>query len=86
MARLALIAAMTLALAGASAAAPKPADKPADPAPTSAAEPTDKPAPPPPVAKHCALPGGGTRVLTLKQKKCRVANACACADPCPPCP
>lgn len=88
MTRLALIAVLGLALAGSGAAAPKVPEKPADKpvAPPQAADAPAKPAPPPPVARHCTLPDGGTRVLTLKQKKCRVANACACADPCPPCP
>jgi hypothetical protein len=85
MARWAFAATLSVALACATAATPQPAERgPPAPQPPPAATPAPPP-PPPAVAKRCTLPGGGIRVLTHKQKKCRVANACACADPCSPC-
>jgi hypothetical protein len=47
--------------------------------------PPAKGAPAPPATAKCKLPGGGTRVLPLKQKQCRQRNHCSCAGPCPPC-
>lgn len=56
-----------------------PAEKATPPAPPP------KEAPAPPVAKKCTLPGGGVRVLTLKQKQCRQQAGCSCASVCQPC-
>jgi hypothetical protein len=65
-----------------------PPDEPAAPAPPEKAAPVPQPAPAAgsPVAKKCQLPGGGVRVLTLKQKQCRQQAACTCAQSCPACP
>ena len=55
------------------------ADQPAEKAPEKAA------APPAKVQRKCTLPGGGVRVLTLKQKQCRQQVNCTCVSACPAC-
>lgn len=95
MARAAFAMALILALACASPAAlskpqkdpaePPPDTKPAAAAPAAGATP-EPAAAPSQVTRKCSLASGKVRVLTSKQKKCRQASSCACADPCPPCP
>jgi hypothetical protein len=78
-----------LALALVGPAAGQPPGKGLPPAEAPAEQPAEKAAekaqPAPKVERRCKLPGGGVRVLTLKQKQCRQQNACSCVSVCPPC-
>ena len=89
----ALALALALACAGSAWSQPErpsgpPTGPPPSPAPPEKGVPPGKAAPvapAAPVTKKCKLPGGGTRVLTLKEKQCRQSKGCSCAGACPSC-
>ena len=75
-----------LALAGPAAGQPPGKGPPADPPVAQPAEKAlEKAAPPAKVQRRCTLPGGGVRVLTLRQKQCRQQANCTCVSACPAC-